>query len=446
MVSIENLKANTVWSNLAALVHWISDPHTVNKLRVNCHGAGTSTGGFSMGEVEMSPAEFVDALVRHGLTRPATHRAPVLGLAHGARWKLDSEKAACENGKCLKKFSIVRRKHHCRRCGGLFCDACSSKKLDLAVALTGENNATAKNVKKARVCNTCYNAVAGLTKDLTQDAVLREVFGASLASAPVAETSETKYGLQQITLALCLGAMTGDEFSPERDPSLTVGPQAAGTFVRDSLANRVLGELRRHNLRGIRLSASNQEVKSSEGGILNLCGVSYPTDSVPKGVMKKSFQATTNEFDVPAYIWGSRKVLRVLYAPPAVPLPSTRPAGEPQFTRDITVSPCGRSLHFSECVIRTDLNFVHNDFLNHWTFASWQKTYISLPPQFGPQPGAGAGAGAGAGIATKYTWNLTAPPRVTRIEFVPAGNDRNRIQLTGREEDSFKQYKSYEVS
>ncbi len=135
----------------------------LNKLRVTCHGAGSAKGGFSMGGAKMSPAEFVDPLVRHGLKRPDTHAAAV--LVHGFRWKHDSEKAACEG--CGKEFTFVRRKHHCRRCGGLFCDACSSKKLNLAVALTGENNATAEHVKKARVCDTCYNPVAGLTKALT---------------------------------------------------------------------------------------------------------------------------------------------------------------------------------------------------------------------------------------------------------------------------------------
>ena len=425
LVSIENLKKKTVYPNLVALVRWISDPQTVNKLRVNCHGAGTAGGGFSMGKAEMSPAEFVDALVRHGLKRPDTHAAAV--LAHGFRWKHDSEKAACEG--CGKEFTFVRRKHHCRRCGGLFCDACSSKKLDLAVALTGENNATAKNVKKARVCNRCYSEGQGA--GAVGDVIAQE--RARLAAQ--AGTAETKYGLQQITLALCMGARTDSEFSPERDPNLAVDQQAAGTFVRDSLAYRVLAELRRHNLRGIRLAASNQIVAGTDRGILNQCGVNYPTNDYTSGagrsnVRVKAFGAGKGTFDVPAYIWGSRNSLKSAYdrGPPRLP-----PSGLGKPTMNITVSDDYRSLHFSTFDNNPSHSVWVQAFVQQWTFLSWQITQHPLPTQ--PN-----------GAANKSTWRITAPPRVTRIELVPAGNNRNRIQLTGREEDSFKHYKSYEVS
>ena len=31
--------------------------------------------------------------------------------------------------RCEKKFTVTIRKHHCRECGGIFCDSCSSRKL-----------------------------------------------------------------------------------------------------------------------------------------------------------------------------------------------------------------------------------------------------------------------------------------------------------------------------
>lgn len=425
MVSIENLKTNSVYGQLQALMAWISDPATVNKLRVNCHGSGTSTGGFSMGGVEMSPAAFVDALVRHGLKRAATHAAPVLGLAHGARWKLDSERTTCEN--CNRSFSFFVRKHHCRRCGGLFCDKCSSKQLDLADALTGENNATRKNVEKARVCDKCYSAIGGLSEALSQDTVLREVFGSSLASNRL-ETSETRYGLQQITLALCMGAMTEHGFSPEHDPNLTVGPQAAGSFVRDSLAHRVLEELRRHNLRGIRLSASNQIVASTNRGIENQFGVKIPRDDQQAGKIsgsQVSLSATTSEFSIPAYIWGNSRTLSGRYR--------QRPTGKPQISSEIKVSPCGRRLYFSDWATPADRADV-DSFLRHWRFGGWLKTEIAVLPQ------------PGAAHATKYTWQLTPPNRVTQMQLVSSNNNKNKIKIIGVGLNMTKHYKSYEVA
>lgn len=445
MVSIEHLKTNTVYQQLQALMLWISDPATVNKLRINCHGDGKATvnrgphgkgsGVMTMGAVGLSADELIDAFVRHGLTRPSTHFAAVQELAVGARWKLDSEKAACE--KCNKKFRLfTTRQHHCRRCGGLFCDAHSSKTADLAVALTGEKRggavqqtATAHNVKRARVCDACYDRVASpAARALAEDPVLGEVFGESVAAA-AGETGLTNYGLKTMTLALCMGAKADDTFSAERDPLARVGPQQAGAFVRDSLASRVLAELRRHNLLGIKVAASNQVLACSTDGILAKCGVEVPTNV---GKTDNDFAKGRSTFSLPAYIWGSNKTLRSNYALLATPQRALRNATT-LFSSDITVSPCNRSLYFS----RGDIGEKDkvNQFFKYWKFTSWQTAWVPLPAM----PG---------GAATDYTYRITAPNRVTRIAFQPgvAGGANNTISITGRETEYFKAYKSYEVS
>ncbi|KPI99924.1 RUN and FYVE domain-containing protein 2 [Papilio xuthus] len=61
-------------------------------------------------------------------------------------WTSDKDAVAC--AACAKEFNITRRKHHCRRCGHIFCAACSDK----TVALPG-------NTKPVRVCDTCFNEV-----------------------------------------------------------------------------------------------------------------------------------------------------------------------------------------------------------------------------------------------------------------------------------------------
>lgn len=443
MVSIENLKDNTKeWPNLAALVHWISDTSTVNKLRINCHGQGTKTGGFNMGTVTLSAAELVDALVRHGLTRPGTDAAPAPGLLQGARWKADSEKAACE--KCNKPFSIMRRRHHCRRCGGLFCDACSSKKADLAVALTeesrtgvGQHYATAKNVKKARVCDACYNDVFNRASVIA-DVIARE----RGRLAVLADSSLANNGLKTITLALCMGARTEGEFSPERDPTLSV-QQEAGVLIRDSLAGRVLEELRRRNLRGIKIAASNQVVRSTEDeGIQNVCGITYPSDpwvdvndkNKTKNEIKNRLQTGTATFEFPAYIYGSCKALKAEYN--AIPRDPSQAAGARTVSAPITVSGNGRGLYFGKCNNNLADRERLGRFFNKWKFSSWQMSVTTYPPA---QPG---------GVSTDRTVLITAPPRVTRIALIQgaAASNTNRISVEGRAEDTFKQYKSYEVS
>nr|XP_034828328.1 protein RUFY3 isoform X4 [Maniola hyperantus] len=61
-------------------------------------------------------------------------------------WTSDKDAVAC--AACAKEFTIARRKHHCRRCGHIFCGACSEK----TVALIG-------NTKPVRVCDACFAEV-----------------------------------------------------------------------------------------------------------------------------------------------------------------------------------------------------------------------------------------------------------------------------------------------
>ena len=41
------------------------------------------------------------------------------------RWKHDSETNECLNIECKKKFSVFKRRHHCRSCGEIFCEDCT---------------------------------------------------------------------------------------------------------------------------------------------------------------------------------------------------------------------------------------------------------------------------------------------------------------------------------
>merc|ERR1719239_956636 len=61
----------------------------------------------------------------------------------GVGWERDADAAACKI--CEKEFNIARRKHHCRNCGGIFCDKCSDNKMELP-----------SSAKKLRVCDNCY--------------------------------------------------------------------------------------------------------------------------------------------------------------------------------------------------------------------------------------------------------------------------------------------------
>ncbi|XP_043376582.1 RUN and FYVE domain-containing protein 1 isoform X9 [Chelonia mydas] len=61
----------------------------------------------------------------------------------GHTWLKDDEATHCKQ--CEKEFSISRRKHHCRNCGDIFCNTCSSNELALP-----------SYPKPVRVCDACH--------------------------------------------------------------------------------------------------------------------------------------------------------------------------------------------------------------------------------------------------------------------------------------------------
>ena len=68
------------------------------------------------------------------------------------RWVPDDDAAAAECKGCASPFSLIVRRHHCRSCGDVFCNACSSKRMSLA----WERN--------ARVCDMCATTAQRLSK------------------------------------------------------------------------------------------------------------------------------------------------------------------------------------------------------------------------------------------------------------------------------------------
>ncbi|KAI0369950.1 FYVE-domain-containing protein [Pilatotrama ljubarskyi] len=88
-------------------------------------------------------------------------------------WKPDSQAAHCDTFLCRKAFSIFERRHHCRKCGGVFCGECSSRATPLLdtsklsflhpprnvpIALY---NSPLSPVVDARVCDDCWDQIHG---------------------------------------------------------------------------------------------------------------------------------------------------------------------------------------------------------------------------------------------------------------------------------------------
>jgi hypothetical protein len=70
-------------------------------------------------------------------------------------WKADEDVAECFG--CSTAFGVFVRRHHCRACGLIFCNACSKHR----TKFTPESRLQEENYKQKekRVCETCYTRI-----------------------------------------------------------------------------------------------------------------------------------------------------------------------------------------------------------------------------------------------------------------------------------------------
>ncbi|KAJ7836334.1 FYVE zinc finger-domain-containing protein [Mycena olivaceomarginata] len=128
--------------------------------------------------------------------RPNEHLA-VLLPKH--QWKSDKSAAHCDNFYCRVPFSVWERRHHCRKCGGVFCQPCSSRTTALLdtthlsflhpprnTPLT-EFESPASPIIGARVCDDCFDQIHGLrSPDLVPRRPAPPSRANSLLASPIA--------------------------------------------------------------------------------------------------------------------------------------------------------------------------------------------------------------------------------------------------------------------
>jgi len=75
----------------------------------------------------------------------------VTGPPRRSHWKPDSEARICDSPRCVREFSFYNRRHHCRRCGNVFCGQHSYRFLPL-----NQNGRVHPQGISSRVCISCY--------------------------------------------------------------------------------------------------------------------------------------------------------------------------------------------------------------------------------------------------------------------------------------------------
>lgn len=89
--------------------------------------------------------------------------ASVPQLISREQWVPDHHAPGC--GSCRRNFTLLRRRHHCRLCGDIFCARCTTTRLDICRCLPSPSTvptaATARPPTHVRVCDTCMSKYYG---------------------------------------------------------------------------------------------------------------------------------------------------------------------------------------------------------------------------------------------------------------------------------------------
>ncbi|KAI0321846.1 hypothetical protein OF83DRAFT_162573 [Amylostereum chailletii] len=133
-------------------------------------GRSYTTDYFGRGGGSRGPTDLTPHLSQAPEFRVPTHEAPQKVITPmytpptphevHARWERDHHVQNCRD--CQRRFTFLVRRHHCRRCGRIFCDRCSSYRTLLDPSDIVHDPTlpeTSASASSQRVCLSCYEAV-----------------------------------------------------------------------------------------------------------------------------------------------------------------------------------------------------------------------------------------------------------------------------------------------
>ncbi|KAG2364715.1 FYVE zinc finger-domain-containing protein [Suillus spraguei] len=165
------LQVATVLANLAAKAHStmaFTGSSISNELECSSDASSLAEGSFTTSDSSLYPAS----------PRTNEHLAVLLPRS---LWKPDSLASTCDNFYCHIKFSVLERRHHCRKCGGVFCHQCTTRSthlLDVSnldflhpprnVPISNYDSPTSPVLVK-KVCDDCWDQIHGCNSPRTPD-------------------------------------------------------------------------------------------------------------------------------------------------------------------------------------------------------------------------------------------------------------------------------------
>ncbi|KAG9039121.1 hypothetical protein FRB95_012832 [Tulasnella sp. JGI-2019a] len=92
-------------------------------------GPSRTSSSYSLFPTHNEPADFCTPVLSP--PPPPTQEARHAVLIPRVYWKRDRDASKCDTLDCPTEFSLMERRHHCRKCGGVYCQACSANTFPL---------------------------------------------------------------------------------------------------------------------------------------------------------------------------------------------------------------------------------------------------------------------------------------------------------------------------
>ena len=166
--------------------------------------------------------DFYNAMKLKGFQFPVLKEADAMfDVEEAPQWVDDSESTNCY--RCRVDFSTLRRRHHCRACGQIFCHACSSKQA--AIPKYGIE-------KEVRVCDVCFDKLnsnvplpneSDLPLEYLNSALYREAKASQETAASKGSAAASAAGIKPtVAAAAKSNEKTEEEFQEELQLALAL--------------------------------------------------------------------------------------------------------------------------------------------------------------------------------------------------------------------------------
>jgi len=166
-----------------------------------------------------------------------------------AQWERDEAVSECRD--CRRRFNFLSRRHHCRRCGRIFCDRCSSYRalLDPSDVVHDPTNPGPPHISASlqRVCQSCYEEVtAGVPNGLraTRTASMeRIVVDQERLSVPSPTSGQSSSQLSDLSECPVCNANLADLGSPAEQEAHVKNCLEGGSGTTPQLAKYLVYKL-----------------------------------------------------------------------------------------------------------------------------------------------------------------------------------------------------------